>query len=138
MRRASFPSRPEVRGSLIWVRHGESLGNAVQRFTRTHHAPLTALGQEQARRTGALIQKRFEPVRLISSPYRRAQMTAEIIGEAKTSIMHLANHAFDCIGAKACGMRTAFIDRRKRPYGETPHQPDLIVSNFTELADALL
>jgi FMN phosphatase YigB (HAD superfamily) len=47
-------------------------------------------------------------------------------------------HAFDCIGAKAFGMRTAFIDRRKRPYGETPHQPDLIVGNFAELADALV
>jgi 2-haloacid dehalogenase len=52
--------------------------------------------------------------------------------------MHVANHAFDCIGAKAFGMRTAFIDRRKRPYGETPHQPDLIVGNFAELADALV
>ena len=32
------------------------------------------------------------------------------------------------------GMRTAFIDRRKRPFGETPHQPDLIVADFAELA----
>ena len=39
----------------------------------------------------------------------------------------VANHAFDCIGAKAYGMRTIFIDRRSRPFGETPHQPDLIV-----------
>ena len=51
--------------------------------------------------------------------------------------MHVANHAFDCVGAKAAGMRTAFIDRRKRPFGETPHEPDLIVSNITELADLL-
>jgi 2-haloacid dehalogenase len=34
-------------------------------------------------------------------------------------------------------MRTAFIDRRNRPYGETPHQPDLIVRNFAELATVL-
>lgn len=34
-------------------------------------------------------------------------------------------------------MRTAFIDRRKRPFGETPHQPDLILTDFAELADAL-
>jgi len=36
----------------------------------------------------------------------------------------VANHAFDCIGAKskpACAL--AFIDRRSRPFGETPHQP---------------
>ena len=58
----------------------------------------------------------------------------EIIGEQRASILFVANHAFDCIGAKAYGLRSAFIDRRKRPFGETPHQPDLIVANFAELA----
>jgi 2-haloacid dehalogenase len=61
----------------------------------------------------------------------------EVIGEARASCLFVANHAFDCVGAKAYGMRTAFIDRRKRPFGETPHQPDLIVANFTELAAVL-
>jgi 2-haloacid dehalogenase len=58
----------------------------------------------------------------------------ELIGEDRASCLFVANHAFDCIGAKAYGMRTAFIDRRKRPFGETPHRPDIIVGNFTELA----
>jgi 2-haloacid dehalogenase len=62
---------------------------------------------------------------------------AELIGLDRSSILFVANHAFDCIGAKAFGMRTAFIDRRKRPFGETPHQPDLIVANFAELAATL-
>jgi 2-haloacid dehalogenase len=62
---------------------------------------------------------------------------AEIIGEDRGRILFVANHAFDCIGAKAFGMRTAFIDRRKRPFGETPHKPDLIVEDFTALAAAL-
>ena len=62
---------------------------------------------------------------------------AEIIAEDRSSILFVANHAFDCIGAKSYGMRTAFIDRRRRPFGQTPHQPDLIVANFTELAAAL-
>jgi 2-haloacid dehalogenase len=61
----------------------------------------------------------------------------EIIGEARSSILFVANHAFDCIGAKSYGMRTAFIDRRKRPFGHTPHQPDLVVADFAELAAAL-
>src|SRR5262245_2462363 len=61
----------------------------------------------------------------------------EIIGEDRSSILFVANHAFDCIGAKSYGMRTAFIDRRNRPFGQSPHQPDLIVANFTELAAAL-
>jgi 2-haloacid dehalogenase len=34
-------------------------------------------------------------------------------------------------------MRTAFIDRRRRPFGITPHQPDLLVSNMRELAEVM-
>jgi len=62
---------------------------------------------------------------------------SEIIGEERSSCLFVANHAFDCIGAKSFGMRTAFIDRRKRPFGETPHQADVIVSDFSELAAVL-
>jgi 2-haloacid dehalogenase len=62
---------------------------------------------------------------------------AEIVGEAPARILFVANHAFDCVGAKAAGMRTAFIDRRKRPFGATPHRPDLIVADFTALGAAL-
>jgi 2-haloacid dehalogenase len=62
---------------------------------------------------------------------------AELIGLDRSSCLFVANHAFDCIGAKSFGMRSVFIDRRKRPFGETPHQPDLIVANFAELAAAL-
>ena len=35
------------------------------------------------------------------------------------------------------GMRTAFIDRRGRPFGATPYQPDLIVPHMTRLADIM-
>jgi 2-haloacid dehalogenase len=71
-------------------------------------------------------------------PHWKTYATAqERIGEERSSILFVANHAFDCIGAKSFGMRTAFIDRRKRPFGETPHQPDLIVASFAELAATL-
>ena len=36
----------------------------------------------------------------------------ELIGLDRSSCLFVANHAFDCIGAKAYGMRAAFIDRR--------------------------
>jgi 2-haloacid dehalogenase len=62
---------------------------------------------------------------------------AEIIGIDRSSCLFVANHAFDCIGAKSFGMRSVFIDRRKRPFGETPHQPDLIVADFAEMASVL-
>lgn len=62
---------------------------------------------------------------------------AESVGVEPSRILFVANHAFDCIGAKSYGMRTAFIDRRKRPFGHTPHQPDLVFADFVELAAAL-
>jgi 2-haloacid dehalogenase len=66
--------------------------------------------------------------------YRKA---AEIMGVRMEQVLFVANHAFDCIGAKSAGMRTAFIDRRRRPFGITPHQPDLLVSSMQELADVM-
>jgi 2-haloacid dehalogenase len=63
---------------------------------------------------------------------------AELAGVAMDQVLFVANHAFDCIGAKAAGMRTAFIDRRSRPFGETPHQPDILVPSMKDLADALV
>jgi 2-haloacid dehalogenase len=66
--------------------------------------------------------------------YRKA---AEIMGARPGEILFVANHAFDCVGAKASGMRTVFIDRRKRPFGDWPYPPDLIVGDLKALADAL-
>ena len=69
--------------------------------------------------------------------WRTYARASEIVGEERSSILFVANHAFDCIGAKAYGLRSAFIDRRKRPFGETPHRPDLVVADFAELVAAL-
>ena len=71
-------------------------------------------------------------------PHRRTYETAaKILDLSCLQVMHVANHAFDCIGAKAAGMRTAFIDRRGRPYGQTQQEPDIIVTSMTELAELL-
>ena len=69
--------------------------------------------------------------------WRTYAKAAQIVGADRSACLLVANHAFDCIGAKAYGMRTAFIDRRRRPFGETPHRPDLIVEDATALAAAL-
>ncbi|HYW22914.1 MAG TPA: haloacid dehalogenase type II [Terriglobales bacterium] len=63
---------------------------------------------------------------------------AGLLGLPIDAILFVASHPFDCVGAKACGMRTAFVDRRGRPFGRTPHQPDLVVPDLGALADALL
>jgi len=67
--------------------------------------------------------------------YTRA---AEILGVRMDEVLFVANHAFDCIGAKSAGMHTAFIDRRQRPFGGTPHQPDLAAPDMKTLADMML
>jgi 2-haloacid dehalogenase len=69
-----------------------------------------------------------------AAAYRKG---AEIMGARAEEILFVANHAFDCVGAKASGMRTAFVDRRKRPFGDWPYQPDLVVGNLEELANTL-
>jgi 2-haloacid dehalogenase len=70
-----------------------------------------------------------------AATYRKA---AEILGVAMDEVLFVANHAFDCIGAKSAGMYTAFIDRRRRPFGRTPHQPDLWLPDMKALADAMV
>lgn len=63
---------------------------------------------------------------------------AEIVGAKMDEVLFVANHAFDCVGAKSAGMHAAFIDRRRRPFGTGPNQPDIIVKSMTELADVML
>jgi 2-haloacid dehalogenase len=63
---------------------------------------------------------------------------AELLGLKPDQILFVANHAFDCVGAKSAGMRTAFVDRRGRPFGVTPHQPDIMVPSMKDLADAIV
>ena len=69
--------------------------------------------------------------------FRTYETATEILGVDRSSVLFVANHAFDCVGAKAFGMRTAFIDRRDRPFGQTPHTPDLTVADMGALADRL-
>jgi 2-haloacid dehalogenase len=62
---------------------------------------------------------------------------AEILRVRMDEVLFVANHAFDCIGAKAAGMHSAFIDRRKRPFGATPYRPDIVVPDMQSLADLM-
>jgi 2-haloacid dehalogenase len=63
---------------------------------------------------------------------------AQLMGVRMDEVLFVANHAFDCLGAKAAGMHSAFIDRRKRPFGRTPHQPDIRVDDMKALADLMM
>ena len=71
-------------------------------------------------------------------PHRATyEMAARRLGVAMEEVLFVANHEFDCVGAKAAGMRTAFIDRRGRPFARWPHQPDLALPSMTALAEAM-
>lgn len=71
-------------------------------------------------------------------PHRAAYLKAsDICGVRMDEVLFVASHTFDCVGAKAAGMRTAFIDRRQRPFERTPYQPDMTFRSMSELADAM-
>jgi 2-haloacid dehalogenase len=63
--------------------------------------------------------------------YRTA---ARLLGLDPGAVLFVANHAFDCVGAKAAGMRTAFVNRRRRPFGNAKYPPDLELRDFAGLA----
>ncbi|GAA5063781.1 haloacid dehalogenase type II [Nocardia callitridis] len=65
------------------------------------------------------------------------QTATALVGLGRQEVLFVANHAFDCIGAKAAGLRTAFIDRRQRPFGNARYPADVTVSDMTELARLL-
>lgn len=68
---------------------------------------------------------------------RTYQTAAEILGLEPGEILFVANHAFDCIGAKAQGLQTAFVNRRHRPFGNDKYPPDFDVADMTALASLL-
>ena len=66
-------------GKLIMVRHGESEGNAIRRFTTSGEAKITDLGRRQAMEAAQKIKLKFRPIRVIASTFARARETGLII-----------------------------------------------------------
>jgi probable phosphoglycerate mutase len=69
--------------TLYFARHGQTEGNAQKRFQgRTADTPLTALGEEQARRLAAILTRDVpipSALAFVSSPLMRARRTMEIV-----------------------------------------------------------
>ena len=63
---------------------------------------------------------------------------AELIGVQLDEVLFVANHAFDCIGAKSAGMRTAFIDRRQPPVRHHAASAGYPRPTMTELAELMV
>jgi 2-haloacid dehalogenase len=67
--------------------------------------------------------------------YRKA---IQRLGCEPGEAMMVAAHAFDILGAQACGFRAAYVNRYQLPTEESEYQPDIIVDDFVELAAKLL
>ncbi len=69
-----------VRGTrLFLVRHGESEGNALRRFSLDPDIKLTSAGIDQARAAGLALARFASPAHIVASPYHRARHTAALI-----------------------------------------------------------
>lgn len=69
----------KLTGTFIVVRHGESLSNRERHFALNGDVGLTETGREQAREVAEQIAAGFAPGRVVSSHFRRALESAEII-----------------------------------------------------------
>ena len=66
------------------------------------------------------------------------RMAAAELERDPSEILMVAAHAFDILGARACGYRGAYVNRYGLPYEESELVPDLEVRDFNELAGCLL
>ena len=66
------------------------------------------------------------------------RMAAAELERDPSEILMVAAHAFDILGARACGYRGAYVNRYGLPYEESDLVPDLEVRDFNELAVCLL
>ena len=66
--------------------------------------------------------------------YRRA---AQILSLEVGECMMVSANSFDVVGARACGMRGAYVNRYNLPYEDSPYRTDVTVADFTELAEAI-
>ena len=66
--------------------------------------------------------------------YRRAAIDARV---GLHKILMVSSNSFDVMGARACGMPGAFINRYDLPYEDTPLLPNLEVKDLGKLAYAI-
>jgi 2-haloacid dehalogenase len=137
-------TRPEAEALVGAIERLDPFPDVVEALTAMHEryrlVVLSNGDQDMLERGVAHVGFPFDDVISVAragafKPHVAAYRTAaQIVGLRPEEILFVANHAFDCVGAKAFGMRTAFVNRRRRPFGETPYAPDLEVDDFAHLA----
>lgn len=110
--------------SFVFLRHGESVGNAEARWQGQSDYVLTEKGRQQSR---ALAQRwksedaRFD--RIISSPLVRAKETAEIIASALGLIVELDPILLERHIGEMEGLTVEEVRKMPQPPYVTPYDP---------------
>lgn len=128
---------------VLLVRHGESQGNLTRTFTDSPEVPITPLGQEQADRAAVFIRDHYPVRRLVTSPFRRARQTAEVISRVlgipceidpemrEQSMGELAGQPYDA------ALRSPDFDPQ-RPWAWRPRRGESLVDVQTRVVPRLL
>lgn len=109
---------------FVFLRHGESLGNAQSRWQGQSDYPLTDKGRAQAR---ALAERwkaenaKFDLV--LASPLGRAKETAEIIGSALQVKVELDPLWLERAIGEMEGLTAEEVRQKPRPPYTTPYDP---------------
>lgn len=76
--------------------------------------------------------------REIYKPGRPAyELGVELIGRARDEIAFVSGNSFDVIGSKNFGFPTVWVRRYGQPLDDLGLEPDLVVADLNEMADAL-
>jgi broad specificity phosphatase PhoE len=117
-------SKPDSFYRLVLLRHGQSVGNAEQRFQGQADFPLSETGRAQARALGERWKAEgrvFDQV--IASPLLRARQTAEIIVEQITGSVELDPDWMEWDNGQYAGLTNKEIEAVGRPPFVTPYTP---------------
>ena len=110
--------------TFVFLRHGESIGNAQSRWQGQSDYELTEKGRAQAR---ALAQRwKSERVKfdlIIASPLVRARETAEIIASALNAKMELEPSLMERHIGEMEGLTIDEVRKRPQPPYVTPYDP---------------
>lgn len=79
-----------------------------------------------------------DPLRTFKPDPAVYEYLVEELGARRDQVWLISSNAFDVIGAKACGVRTAWVRRDpKRAFDPWGFEPDLIVRSLSELPEKL-
>jgi probable phosphoglycerate mutase len=88
-------------GRIILVRHGETEANLRRCFADSDDVPLTDAGRLQSHELALRLSREFRPELLVSSAFRRARQTSEIVarvlGLAAETLPGIQERDFGCL-----------------------------------------